>query len=59
MEKLQIRLRDELGNTITLELLSDGNVRLLDEENVGVMVFTNELEVDLFSDTIKNLLKSK
>ena len=59
MKKLQIRLRDELGNTITLEVLSDGNVRLLDEENVGVMIFTNELEVDLFSDTIKNLLKSK
>lgn len=57
MKKLQIKLGDEEGNTFYLEKLETGCVHLLDFEAVTIIVFTNELEVDLFSDTVKNLLK--
>tara|TARA_R110000796_G_scaffold208302_1_gene324560 strand:- start:322 stop:501 length:180 start_codon:yes stop_codon:yes gene_type:complete len=59
MVKLKIQLRDEEGNEFYLRKSPEGNVSILDYENVVVAVFTNELEVDLFLDTIKNLLKSK
>ena len=59
MVKLKIQLRDEEGNDFSLRKSPEGNVSILDYEGEAVAVFTNELEVDLLSDTIKNLLKSK
>ena len=59
MVKLKIELRDEDGNEFSLRKSPEGDVSILDYEGVVVAVFTNELEIDLFSDTIKNLLKSK
>ena len=59
MVKLKIQLRDEEGNEFSLRKSPEGNVSILDYEGESVAVFTNELEIDLFSDTIKNLLKSK
>ena len=59
MEKLQIELRDKEGNEFSLRKSPEGNVSIIDYAGEYVAVFTNELEVDLLSDTIKNLLKSK
>ena len=59
MVKLKIQLRDDEGNEFSLRKSPEGNVSILDYEGEAVVVFTNELEVDLLSDTIKNLLKSK
>ena len=57
MKKLQIKLNDEEGNSFYLEKSDEGAVHLLDYEAEIIIVFTKDSEVDLFSDTIKYLLK--
>tara|TARA_B110000908_G_C10162670_1_gene406838 strand:+ start:323 stop:502 length:180 start_codon:yes stop_codon:yes gene_type:complete len=59
MEKLKIELRDYEHNEFALIKTPEGDVAILDYEGETVAVFQNELEVDLLSDNIKNLLKSK
>ena len=59
MEKLKIELRDYEHNTFALIKTPEGDVAILDYEGEAVAVFQNELDVDLLSDNIKNLLKSR